>query len=378
MKILFSFFFLIILITSCTSGPDAERLYVGTYTEALDHVDGQGEGIYQCTWNNGVRFGEKVAEVVNPSFLTLTQDGRHLYAVEETGKTNSNGKVHVFRVEPDGALTSIQQISSEGKAPCFLQTDRNDEYLLVTNYYGGVISMYARQTDGTLKLSDTLQLTGANDLPEKSSSHPHAAVTTPDNRFVLVTDKGSNKIWQLELNRERGTLSLMDSVTLQSGAGPRHLVFHQNERWVYVINELDATVNLLYYDNKTAELTKQNSYTTLPDNYTGENAASEIFIHPNGRYLYASNRGHNSIAVYSVDRGNGQLKRIQNRSVNGETPRHFTMSPDGRFMVVGNQDSNTINTFRIHPYNGMLEEQIDELSIPTPVCLRWQILAWEQ
>lgn len=378
MKILFPILILIILITSCRSGPDAERLYVGTYTQALNHVNGQADGIYRCTWNNGIQFEEKVADVVNPSFLTVTRDGRYLYAVEETGGPGKNGKVHAFGVEPDGALVKLQQVSSEGKAPCFLQTDRNDEFLLVTNYTGGMVSMYARQPDGTLKLSDTLQLPGTGGDPGQNRSHPHAAVPTPDNQYVLVPDKGSNCIWQLALNREQGNLSLSDSLALQPGAGPRHLVFHQNDRWVYVLNERDATISLLYYNNKTGELTKRESYSTLPDSYTAENAAAEIFIHPNGRYLYASNRGHNSIAVYSVDRSNGRLKRIQNRSVNGETPRHFTMSPDGRFMVVGNQDSNTINTFRIHPYNGKLEEQIDELSVPTPVCLRWQILAWEQ
>ncbi len=350
---------------------------VGAYTKKEGHVDGKAKGIsiLKVDANTGALSPHTVKEgIINPSFATFSPDGNFVYAVSETGEdVGPSGTVHAFSVNPQTQeLTKLNEQITHGFAPCHVNVDRERRYAFVANYVGGVAAIYPIQKDGSLApASDVKKFEGKGPHAEQEASHPHSVILSPDERFAFVPDKGVDKIWIFEIDYAQGKLNPATPAfaTVHAGAGPRHLVFHTNGNFAYVINELDATITGFSYDAATGALTEIQSIGTLPADYKGFNACADIHLTPDGRFLYGSNRGHNSIVIYSVDGKSGQLTLVGNEPTRGDFPRNFMITPDGHWLYVANQNSGNIVHFKIDSATGKLNFSGETLT-PTPVCLK--------
>ena len=351
------------------------QAFIGTYTRTEGHVDGQARGIYQVavdsTTGQLYRTGV-IPDITNPSFLVLSSDGRYLYAVSEVGGgADSTGYVHAYRIEGgEGQLLNRQP--SHGIAPCHLAVHPSGNYLFTANYGGG-IAMYPIREDGALDAaSHVLYFEGSGPHPRQKASHPHSIAIDQAGRFAYVADLGTDKIMIFLIDLENGKLEAANTpfARLAPGAGPRHLAFHPNGQLLYAINELNNSITLFGYDRADGSLEALQTIGTLPRDYTGDNSCADIHIDPSGRYLYGSNRGHNSIAVFSVNSKNGFLEPVGYQPTGGAVPRNFNILPDGRRLYVANQNSNNIVYFNIDPDSGRLTP-FGELSVPTPVCIQF-------
>lgn len=353
-------------------------MYIGTYTKKEGHVDGKADGIYYLTQDIAKgTLGEPrlVAEVTNPSFVRLSPNRKHLYAVSELGPADGPaGELFVFDVLENDSLAFRQKISTEGYAPCHISMDPSGTYVFVANYVGGVVMSYKRSADGSLTVADKLQLEGAGPHPEQESSHPHATLLSPDGKYVLIPDKGADKIWIRELDMTSGKLLEAEDAyaTSQPGAGPRHIVFEpQEQNFAVVINELGGSVSSFAVGTGNQLLEAVQSITTLPAEYTEWNACADIHFHPGGKFFYASNRGHNSLAAFQFDTATGNMSALGQTSTHGQFPRNFTLSPDGLFLYAANQNSDNIARYAVNQETGALTF-LDELKVPTPVCLEFK------
>lgn len=357
--------------------PETKRMqaFVGTYTRGEGHVDGKAKGIYQIHADTGTgqlyRIGT-VPDIVNPSFVVYSPDGRYLYAASEIGGADEpTGFVYSYALQGD-AVQALNRQPSHGKAPCHLAVHPSGRYLFVANYLGG-IAMYPIQADGSLAEASHVQyLEGSGPSPRQKSSHPHSVTLDQEGRFAYVADLGTDKIMIFSINLEKGSLipAATPYTQLAPGAGPRHLTFHPNGQLVYAINELNSTITAFSYDRADGHLEALQTVSTLPMSYTGNNTCADIHLTPNGRFLYGSNRGHNSIAMFTVDPGTGFVEPIGHEPTDGEVPRNFALDPYGKFLFAANQNSDNIVYFRIDPGNGRLNK-VGELHIPTPVCVQF-------
>ncbi|MTI33474.1 lactonase family protein [Xanthovirga aplysinae] len=351
-------------------------VYVGTYTKKEGHVDGKAEGVYLLNMdkeNGHLELKSTVAKIANPSYLTLSSDGNYLYAISElTPGDDSNGYIYAYEVNGNNGLNMLQKLPTNGLAPCFVTLDREGNYVFVANYLGGVVDMYKRSKDGQLTHIYSQQFEGSGPHGDQDASHPHEVVLSPDNRFVFVPDKGSDKIWILVLDKESGKLILNKQpyIALKEGAGPRHFVFHPNGQFAYVINELDNQVQAFSYNKKEGELTDLQSVSALPSDFEGTSVGAEIDIHPNGKFLFASNRGHDSLAVFQIDENSGRLTLVEHVPTRGEFPRNFSIDPSGKFLYISNQNTDNIVQFLIDQESGKLSF-LNNYSVKTPVCLGW-------
>ena len=346
------------------------KVYVGTYTRKEGHVDGKAKGIYLLSQNpnNGaLNFVCTATEMVNPSFLKAGKMGKYLFAVSELGpKDGGNGFVHSFEILDDGSLKGISKISSGGLAPCHIAIDRSGKFIFVSNYLGGIVMVYKINTDGSLEKSQELKLTNSD------TAHAHSVKVSGDNRYAYVADLGNDKIWIYNFNRMEGKLEAHSQkfVSVSEGAGPRHLSIAKNGRFAYSINELNSSLSAFSIkENGGLELIQ--SISSLPESYRNKNSAADIHIHPEGNYLYASNRGHNSIAAFKIDQENGKLSLLDFIPVAGETPRNFAISPYGRYLYAASQDTGNITTYKINPDTGKLKIIPPVFEIKTPVCLEF-------
>lgn len=381
--------FLTLALVSCADKPaevttgqppastEPHYMLVGTYTKKEGHVDGKAKGIsiLKMDGTTGRLTPHTLKEgIINPSFATFSPDGNFVYAVSETGDdVGPSGTVHAFSVNPQTQeLTKLNEQISHGFAPCHINMDKQARCAFVANYVGGVVAVYPIQKDGSLApASDVIKLEGKGAHPEQEASHPHSVILSPDERFAFVPDKGTDKIWAFEIDYAKGKLTPAGQVfaPVHSGAGPRHLVFHPNGLFAYVINELDATVTGFRYDAAKGELTEIQNTTTIPADYTGRNACADIHLSPDGRFLYGSNRGHNSIVIYSVNETTGQLQLVGHEPTRGDFPRNFMVAPGGDWLYVANQNSGNIVHFKIDHATGKLTHTGETLT-PTPVCLK--------
>ncbi|MFM9946806.1 MAG: lactonase family protein [Saprospiraceae bacterium] len=350
---------------------------VGTYTKKEGHVDGKAKGIsiLKMDATTGVLTPHTLKEgIINPSFATFSPDGNFVYAVSETGgDVGASGTVHAFSVNPQTQeLTKLNEQISHNYAPCHINIDQQARCVFVANYVGGVVAVYPIQKDGSLApASDVITLEGKGAHPEQEASHPHSVILSPDERFAFVPDKGSDKIWAFEIDYALGKLTpaAQPFAAVHAGAGPRHLVFHSNGNFAYVINELDATITGFQYDAAKGTLSEIQSIGTLPADYQGFNACADIHLSPDGRFLYGSNRGHNSIVIYSVNETNGQLTLVGHEPTQGDFPRNFMIAPGGNWLYVANQNSDNLVHFKIDQTTGKLSYAGETLT-PTPVCLK--------
>jgi len=355
------------------AGAAGDLVYVGTYT-------GHGsQGIYAFRFDpaggGSVSLG-LAAETENPSFLAVDPKGRFLYAVNETGafQGQPTGTISVFGIDRGtGRLDLRQQVASLGRDPAHLSLDKTGRYLLVANYSGGNIAVFPIGGDGRLgPRSAFVQHAGSSVNPERQAGpHPHSIQVTPGNRSVLVTDLGLDKLLVYRFDAKKGSLTPDEpgSVRLDPGAGPRHIAFAPSGKFVYAVNEMASTVAVFAYDPGPGTLVRKQTVPTLPEGYPGKNTAAEIAVDAKGRFLYASNRGDDSIVVFGIDAGSGTLTLVERVPSGGRTPRHFVIDPTGAWLFAANQGSDNIQMFKIDPASGRLTATSGALKVVAPVCV---------
>jgi 6-phosphogluconolactonase len=357
--------------------PDDELLYVGTYT-----TPGRREGIYLVRMNRQSGKLRRVSAVdagEKPSFLAIHPNGRVLYAVNEVEKYNgkASGAVSAFAIARDtGALIRQNEEPSEGAAPCFVSVDRSGQVVLVANYNGGSVALLPIKADGSLApAASVVHHTGTGPNAERQDApHAHSIIADPTNRFVLSADLGADRVFVYRLDLDGKSLRHVEGgdAVMRAGAGPRHLAFHTTLPLVFVTNELDSTVATLRFDAESGKLSPLDARSTLPAGWTGTNYPADIHVAPSGRALYVSNRGHNSIAVFSVAPATGALALEQVISTGGAWPRNFSLDPSGRWLLVANQQSDSVIVFARDLESGRLTTTRQRITIPSPACLRFR------
>ena len=312
----------------------------------------------------------------SPTYLAMTDARRFLYAVSETNTFRGapGGGVSAFAVDPrTGALALLNQQPSTGASPCYVSLDRSGKVALVANYLGGNVALLPLAADGHLAApAATDQHEGRGPHKNQNGPHAHCLIPDPANTYAFAVDLGTDQVVGYRLNAALGQLTRLPTpaFTATPGAGPRHLVFHPNGRQAYLINELNSTLTVLAYDAAAGKFRELQTLTTLPSGFTGTNSCADVHVSPDGLFLYASNRGHNSIAVYAIDTSNGTLAPIQHESTQGQTPRNFALTPSGRLLLVANQNSNTVVTFRVNPQSGLLVPTGQTLEVPSPMFVQ--------
>jgi 6-phosphogluconolactonase len=350
---------------------DASRVvYVGTYTER------GSKGIYAYTFDEATGAMTPLGlmgETVNPSWLALDRSGHHLYAVNEVSelKGKPTGGVTAFTVDPaTHKLTPLNQVESGGAGPAHLSLDNSGKYALAANYDGGSIESIRLKGDGSL--GEAVSVIKHQDENDKQRvSHAHYIRASSDDRFVVVNDLGLDRVFVYKFDAATGKLTpnVPPYVKSQPGAGPRHFKFHPNGKFAYTTNELNSTVTAYSWNATKGVLTPLQTVSAKPDDFTGKNDCSELVVHPSGKFLYAANRGHDSIAVFAIDPQKGTLTLIERTSTGGKTPRNFNLDPTGRWLIAANMDSDTMSVFRVDQQTGKLTSTGKLIQLPSPVCI---------
>jgi 6-phosphogluconolactonase len=350
-------------------------VYVGTYTASMS------KGIYyfQLDLASGETTPVKLmVEAVHPSFLAVHPNHRFLYAVNEMSdfKGMKSGAVSAFAMDAKtGNLTFLNQKPSHGGGPCHLVVDKQGKNVLVANYGGGSVASLPIQSDGRLgEATSTIQHEGKSVNPQRQTSpHAHSINLDVANRFAAAADLGLDKVLVYRFDAAKGTLAPNDppAASVAPGAGPRHFAFHPNGKYAYVINEINLTVTAFSYDAPKGVLKEIHTVPTLPEGTLPTGSTAEVQVHPSGKFLYGSNRGHDSIAIFAIDEKTGRLTVVGHQSTQGKTPRNFGIDPTGQYLLAANQQSDTIVVFRIDPQTGTLTPTGKVLDVPTPVCVKF-------
>ncbi len=359
------------LLTSCQNKKDITPqkdnnhiFFVGTYT------NGESQGIYKYSLHNDGTLQNKglAAKSDNPSFLTKSSDNKYLIAVNEINNENGLGTVESFLIKGD-SLIFINKSSSGGAHPCFVAVNESG-FVLTANYTSGNVGLLKINTEGELtRLLDVQQHTGKGTNKRQEGPHAHSAWFDTTENNIISVDLGTNQLWLSHLDTLQQKLLPSDPNTLSmaTGAGPRHLVFHPNKKWIYVVNELNGTITLVQKTDD-GKYDIKGSFSTLPADYTKPNTCADIHISRDGKFVYASNRGHNSIAIFEVNTADGSLNLIGHESTRGDGPRNFSLSPDDEHLLVANQLTNNIVSYKRNKNTGLLEFR-HEIKAPTPVCI---------
>jgi 6-phosphogluconolactonase len=352
-------------------------VYVGTYTGK----DSKGIYRFEMDLSTGKLSARALAgEANNPSFLAIHPNHKFLYAVGEIDnfEGKKSGIVSAFSIDPKtGDLNLLNQQASEGTGPCHLVVDKAGKNVLVANYGGGSAAVLPIDSDGKLgKASSFVQHTGSGGDPSRQSEpHAHSINLDPANHFAFVADLGLDKVLVYRFDAAKGTIAKTDPpcVELDSASGPRHFAFHPNGKNAYVINEMKCSITALSYDPEKGELKKLKTLTTLPRPLAKGDSTAEVQVHPSGKWVYGSNRGHDSIAIFKVDEKTGELSPVGNQGKGIKTPRNFGIDPTGKFLLVANQDGNSIAVFRIDQKTGELEPTDLTVEVPSPVCVKFLV-----
>jgi 6-phosphogluconolactonase len=353
-------------------------VYVGTYTNKT-----ASKGIYAYLFDPGIGKLTSLgvaAESEDPSFLAVHPGGKYLYAVNEIDHfgAQKSGAVSAFSIDAKtGKLTLLNQAATQGAGPCHISLDKTGKYALVANYDGGSVAAFPIREDGSLApASAFVQHSGSGVNKERQEGpHAHWIGTSPDNRFALAADLGLDEILVYHFNAAKGTLTpnTPPYAKVNPGAGPRHLAFHPNSKFAYVLNEMESTVTAFAYKASNGSLSSLQTISTLSmlrKDYSGPKEAAEIAVHPNGKFLYASNRANiDTITTFSIDPAKGTLKLKNEYPTMGKTPRNFSIDPTGKFLLAANQESNNIVIFRIDPTTGALTPTGEITEAPAPVCI---------
>ncbi len=362
---------LIVILVACQTKkenipPKIEQttFYVGTYT------DGNSKGIYKYILKgNGTL--EKVglaANSNNPSFLAMSSDKKYLIAVNEISNKDTVGTVSSFLIKGD-SLQPINKISSGGAHPCHISINEQN-YITAANYTGGNIGLLRLTENGILSnLLDVQQHTGKGTTDRQEAPHAHSSWFIPGSNDIISVDLGTNELWfsTLDVPSQKLQPSPQEKLKMADGDGPRHLTIHPNNKWIYLLNELNGTITLVQ-KNATGIYEKGDTVSTLPDGYTEANSCADIHISQDGNFVYASNRGHNSIAIFKTNPLNGELNLVDHEATRVDAPRNFSLSPDEDYVLVANQNSNNIISFSRNTDTGLLTF-VDEIEVPKPVCI---------
>jgi 6-phosphogluconolactonase len=361
-----------VLFVGTYTGKDSKGIYAYGFdpsNAALAPLDAAAKGL--------------AAETTNPSYLAVDPSGRYLYAVNETQKYKgaASGAVSAFAINRDqngratDKLALLNQMASRGTDPCYIVFDKSGKHALVANYSSGSVAVFPVQADGRLgDASAVMQHTGSSINKERQQGpHAHWIDLAPDNRFAIAVDLGLDEVLVYRFDAKTGSLLPNDHpyAKVDAGAGPRHLAFHPNGKLAYVINELQSSITTFSFDAGNGELGKLETVSTLPKDFKGMSSAAEIKVHPNGKFLFASNRGHDSIAVFAIDSKSGLLKLVDYFPTGGKAPRDFEIDPTGKFLLVANQDSDNIVTFRIDADTGTLTPTGQTVHVSAPACLKF-------
>jgi 6-phosphogluconolactonase len=347
----------------------ASIVYLGTYTGE------KSKGIYFSEFDekNG-KLGEAqlAAETVNPSFLAIHPNGKWVYAVGEAGK---EGGVSAFVRESGNTLKFMNKASTGGAGPCYVSLDKTGKFVFAANYGSGSVAAFRVNADGSLgERTAFVQHQGSGANPKRQAGpHAHWIEASPDNRFVLAMDLGLDQVMVYKFNSADGTLVPNDTpfAKVAPGAGPRHFAFHPNGRWGYVINEMLMTVTAFSWDARRGELKELHTVSTLPEGAKSEKfSTAQILVHPSGKFLYGSNRGHDTIAAFTIG-SDGRLTPLEHVSTNGSTPRNFNIHPSGNFLLAANQRGDNVVAFRIDTKTGRLTPAGSEIKVGSPVCIQF-------
>lgn len=349
---------------------NVQQFYVGTYT-----VEG-ADGIYFCELNTKsgeVTLKNSVGGIASPSFLKLSPNKKYLYAVSEAKSTPDKPGSFIFsyQLEKDGNLILLNKQSSNGQGPCYVDVSADGKYVATATYGGGTTSLYPVASNGSLNEATSVIINSDEvaGTSRQNKPHAHSIQFSPYDQQVFSADLGTDQLNIYELKNNELKNSYQNFVKLASGAGPRHFVFHPNKEMVYVINELNSTISALRRVSGNWEVFQ--NITTLPENYDGDSYCADIHISKDGSYLYGSNRGHNSIAVFEINKKYHTLERLGTVSVEGNWPRNFGLTPDGKWMLVANQKSNDITVFKINIKTGVPEFSGKKIGLPAPVCIEF-------
>jgi 6-phosphogluconolactonase len=363
--------------SSTKSNKNTYFVYVGTYTEEAS----TSKGIYAYRFDSSnaqlTSIG-LVAQTTNPSFLTVHPNHHFLYAVNEVGnfKGQKSGGVSAFAIDhATGKLTLLNEVASGGADPCYIIVDKTGKFVLVANYTGGSVSVFPILQDGSLGAASAfVQHAGHGTNPKRQEGpHAHSIDLSPDNRFAIVDDLGLDETLVYKFDSAKGSLTPNDPpfAKADAGAGPRHFALSPNGKFGYVIDEMGDTVSVFSFDAAAGALRPLQTISTIPKGFAGQNDDAEIVIHPSGKFLYASNRGHDSIAIFSIDPEKGTLTLVEYVPTKGQSPRNFEIDPTGRFLFAANEKSNNIVVFRIDPQTGRLAATGKVLDISQPVCVKF-------
>lgn len=352
-------------------------VYIGTYTRGKS----KSKGIYRCEFDTATgKLSEPVlaAETANPSFLAIHPSKRYLYAVGEMPEFEgkSSGAVTAFSLDPaSGELKQLNQKPSGGAGPCHVVVDRQGKNVLVANYGGGSAAVLRLEEDGRLgERTGFSQHSGKGSDPGRQEGpHAHSINLDSANRFALVADLGLDQVLVYRFDADKGTIvkNVPPSVKVEPKSGPRHFAFHPNGRYAYVINEMANTVTAMKYDADKGELKPIQTISTLPEGYDKPTWTAEVQVHPSGKFLYGSNRGHNSIAAFTIDEKTGKLTAAGHQAENIKTPRNFAIDPTGKFVLVANQDGDSILVFRVDGQTGALQATGEKAEVGKPVCVKF-------
>lgn len=372
-------FFLVLAASAQKRTPDKPFLvYVGTYTNKS-----ASKGIYAYRFDPGAGKLTPLgvaAESEDPSFLAVHPGGKYLYAVNETDHfgAQKSGAVSAFSIDSrTGKLTLLNQAATQGAGPCHISLDKTSKFVLVANYDGGSIAVFPIREDGSIgPASAFVQHSGSSINKERQEApHAHWIGASPDNRFVLAADLGLDEVLIYRFNATKGTLAPDNPpvAKVNPGAGPRHVAFHPNGKFAYLLAEMESSVTAFAYKASNGTLSPLQTVSTLSvlrKDYSGPKEAAEIAVHPSGKFLYASNRaGIDAISAFSIDPAKGTLKLKNEYPTMGKTPRNFAIDPTGKFLLAANQESNNIVVFRIDPVTGALSPNGETTEVPAPVCI---------
>ncbi len=352
-------------------------VFIGTYTSGKS----KSKGIYRCEFDTATgKLSEPIlaAEAANPSFLAIHPSNRYLYAVGEIPQFEGkpSGAVTAFALDPaSGELKQLNQKPSGGAGPCHVIVDRQGKNVLVANYGGGSAAVLRIEADGQLgERTGFAQHRGKGSDPARQEGpHAHSINLDAANRFAFVADLGLDQVLIYRFDANRGILDKNDPlyVELEPKSGPRHFAFHPSGRYAYVINELANTITAMTYDADKGALKPIQTLSTLPEGYNKPTWTAEVQVHPSGKFLYGSNRGHNSIAVFTIDEKTGKLTAAGHQGAGIQTPRNFGIDPTGQFALVANQDGDSILVFRIDNQTGALQATSTKVEVGKPVCVKF-------
>ena len=361
-------------------------VFVGTYTDPIlfgtgKVLQGKGEGIYvyRLDQSSGsLAFVSKTSGITNPSYLAFDTTQKFLYAVNELKmyEGKPTGTVSAFTVDPQtGRLEFLNKQLTHGTDPCHVLVDRQRTHVFVANFMSGSVCVLPVSDDGSLgEASGFIQHQGSSiDPVRQQGPHAHSVTLDASNRFAFVPDLGLDKLMVYRFDPKRGTLeaNAVPWIKMKPGAGPRHISFRPGGRFAYLVNELDSTVVVLSYDDSAGTFEHLQTTPTLPEGFGGESTCADIHVSPSGTFVYASNRGHDSIVIYRIDPLAGKLRCVGHEQTRGKTPRSFGIDPTGSFLLVANQDSDSVVTFRIDAKSGKLRPTGHVTQVPTPVCVKF-------